>query len=137
MRVEVRGVVYESVEECAAALGVAKITVYTALKRGRTECLGLGAGRSRATRVAYGGAGGGRVRPVKYGNLEFPSMRAFAEWLGIDKKHLSLLYSRGQGDRVWSMVQARAAREEQRARRELDAKMAEGIDRRHVVGGRR
>ncbi len=137
MRVEVRGIVYESVEECARRLGVEKITVYTALKRGRTECLGLGPGRSRRTRVVYGGKGGGRARPVKYGDLEFESMRAFAEWLGIDRKHLSLLYSRGQGDRVWAMVQARTAALEKKAQAELQRRLSDGIERRHIMGGTR
>jgi hypothetical protein len=49
MRIQIRGVTYESVKEAAAALGVTIAGVYTALDRGRIDKLGLGKTRPKKT----------------------------------------------------------------------------------------
>jgi hypothetical protein len=71
MRVEVRGVIYGSVKECADALGVSIKTVYSALDRGSIDNVGSGVYR------------GGRARcPVEICGHRWPSYSACARDLG-------------------------------------------------------
>lgn len=82
MKVRVRGVVYANAHECAAALGVAPDTVYSAVCRGTEDTLGLGpTGPKRY--------GGGRSKPIKIGPHVFPSIAAASRALGRNSKWVS------------------------------------------------
>jgi hypothetical protein len=76
MRVKVRGVVYESVDECAAALGVCRGTVCAALSRGREDAIGTGRGRHSGDRT-------GRAKPITVGGVRYPSIAAASRGLGM------------------------------------------------------
>lgn len=84
MPVKIRGRVYSSAREAAKKLGVKPITVWTALKRGRPDSVGLGPGhRPPASRK------GGREKiPVAIGPLRYESIAAAARDLGYDKRNL-------------------------------------------------
>ncbi len=96
MRVMVRGVIYESVAECAKALGVKKIAVYSSMSRGRLDTLGLGRGRvmGENTRAKI------RGKPVKIGNREWPSMAALSRWLGMEKQYVATAKREGRYEHV-------------------------------------
>lgn len=73
MKVQVRGVVYESVKEAAKALNVSQGGVYGAIERGKTDLLGLG-----------------KTMPQKVtiGNVEFRSMSAASVALGFSRRFI-------------------------------------------------
>ncbi len=80
MRVRIRGTIYESVDEAAAALGVSKKTVYWAINHGNPDMLGLG--RPRPPRS--GNANLDNSKPVTVAGKYFPSISALARFLGRD-----------------------------------------------------
>lgn len=73
MPVRVRGTVYNSVKECAAAFGVSEGTVYSALTRGRMDYLGLGVNWDRYQR---------RGVEMTLAGKKFPSQKAVDRFLG-------------------------------------------------------
>lgn len=72
MRVNVRGVIYESVRECAAALGVKPAAVYKAMQRGTLDNLGQPPNAPK---------------PITIGGVSFPSIAALARYIGKDTSH--------------------------------------------------
>lgn len=92
MRVEVRGVTYESVREAAAALGVTIAGVYTALDRGRIDKLGLG--KTRPKKMVIGG-------------ITFRSASDAARALGFGRTYFK---DANQGERAKARMNAAIAR---------------------------
>lgn len=72
MRVDVRGTVYESVRECATALGIRPAAVYKALQRGTLDNLGHPPNAPK---------------PITIGDVCFPSIAALARYIGKDTSH--------------------------------------------------
>ena len=89
MRVEVRGVVYESVAKCAKALGVSMSTVYCALSRRTTDTIGQGKGNRTARR------GGRKPIPVRIGMVTFPSMAEASRQLGMNRRYVQQVLTKG------------------------------------------
>jgi hypothetical protein len=77
MRVQIRGVIYETVAEAAAALGVATSSVYCAISRGNLERLGLGQDYSKRPHK-----GGRNKKPINIGGMTFISRSALAAFIG-------------------------------------------------------
>ncbi len=63
MRVRIRGTTFDTVAEAARWAGVSPATIYSAMRRGRMDTVGLGGGRKSEYETGGGGGGGGR-RPV-------------------------------------------------------------------------
>ena len=74
MLIDVRGVIYPSVAATAAALGVTKNAVYSALARGNMEKLGLGTTVKKAVEIE---------------GVAFPSLRAASRALGLPNSYFS------------------------------------------------
>lgn len=72
MRVKVRGTTYESVRECAAALGVKPAAVYKAMQRGTLDNLGQPPNAPKS---------------ITIGDVSFPSIAALARYIGKDTSH--------------------------------------------------
>lgn len=85
MQVTVRGKTYESPDEAAKDLGVSKTTVYGAVRKGRTETLGLGTGLP--IKVC--------VRGVVY-----QSVAEAAKALGVKPSSVNSALSRGNPERL-------------------------------------
>jgi hypothetical protein len=92
MRILVRGVIYASVDECAAALGVSRKTVYVAAHRGTLDGLGRGRGK-RSPGRSYGGRKKQKfvLGPHSWGSLSEASVA-----LGYHRSTLAVLVKRGQ-----------------------------------------
>jgi hypothetical protein len=101
MRVRVRGTIYDSVPEAAAALNVSPKSVYVSAHRGRLDTLGVGAGKRSTPGAAYGGR---PKRPIKIGPLEFDSLSEASKALGYHRNSLATAIRRGQ----FSSIEARA-----------------------------
>lgn len=80
MKIQVRGVTYESVKEAAAALNVSYHSVYTALDRGALEMLGLGKTKAK---------------PVTLEGITFRSMTAASLALGLNRTYLQWAFKSG------------------------------------------
>lgn len=80
MRVRVRGTTYESVKDCAAALGVSPKTVYTAVNYGNPDKIGTGRPRPPGS----GNQNIDNSKPVTIAGKHFPSISALARFLGRD-----------------------------------------------------
>ena len=89
MRVDVRGTIYESVAECAAAMGRPQKTVYAAIANGTTATLGLGTVRFHKPRQAPKG------RVVCIAEIWFPSISALAKYIGKDISHTRVALNKG------------------------------------------
>ncbi|MDK3016529.1 hypothetical protein [Pseudodonghicola flavimaris] len=113
MRVEVRGKIYDSVPECAKALGVAPATVYCAVTRRTTDTLGLGKGNRTSRR------GGRPPKRVKIGEVEFPSMAAASRALGFNQRHVQHVLSRGKAAARGRLLRAAMEYQAQMDKREI------------------
>lgn len=101
MRVEVRGVTYNSADEAAKALGVARVTVYSALSKGKQDTLGLGRGnRKEESRKS------GKGVPITFGKVTFPSIAAASVALGFRPKYLATALQKGQAETLGRIAQA-------------------------------
>lgn len=89
--IEVRGVSYATVAECAKKLRVSEWNVRRAIRSNRLETLGLGA-------VHVGRVTG--VMPVRIGGMDFPSQAAAAKHFGCDPSTISKAIDDGDPDRV-------------------------------------
>lgn len=90
MKLCIRGVHYADVNECAKALGVKPITVYSALSKGREQFLGTGRGRSKGfkpTSVA---------KPIELGGMKFRSHRQLSIFLGQCPQYVSGALANGR-----------------------------------------
>ena len=81
MRVEIRGVIYESVPAAAEALGVSKWAVYQGLKTGNMDGVGIGSGKHDAHKGGY------KPKPISFfgGKVSFRSMSEAARELGCSR----------------------------------------------------
>lgn len=105
MRVTVRGVTYESVKECAKALGVTDVTVYSAISRGKADTIGVGAGRGPKINGTH--RGGRPRKPVTFYGVTFPSMAAASRALGMSTHYVyRTLHEGGEEARQNLMVRA-------------------------------
>ena len=89
MRVDVRGTIYESVAECAAAVGRSPKTVYAAAANGTTDKLGTGRPVPYKPRPAPKG------RVVCVADVWFPSISALARFIGKDVSHTRVALDKG------------------------------------------
>lgn len=112
MRVKVRGKVYDSVKQCAKALGVSPATVYCAVTRRTTETIGLGRDPKKKP------SGGRPAKPVRIGAVEFPSMSEASRALGFNRRHVQQVLTIGKTESRARLL--RAAMEYQ-ARRDMAA----------------
>lgn len=85
MRVMVRGVVYETVAECAKALKVSRNAVKGAIARGREDFIGTGTGNKV---------------PVIIRGVTYPSQIAAAKALGVRPDTVANALARGRLDTV-------------------------------------
>lgn len=92
MRVDVRGTIYESVAECAAAIGRSKTTVYRAIDLGRTDQLGLGRVH-KYKRI--GNQCVGTSKPQCVAGIWFPSIAALGRFIGKDTSHTRVALNKG------------------------------------------
>ena len=83
MRVKVRGTLYDSVRECAAALGISPKTVYWAINYGDPDKLGTGRSRPTKPRSPRFDAS----KPQRVADIWFPSISAVARFIGKDITH--------------------------------------------------
>jgi len=106
MRVEIRGVIYESVPAAAEALGVSKWAVYEGLKKGNPDGVGLGTGNHN------GHNGGSPKKPVSFfgGKLTFKSMAEAGRELGCDKSQIRLILMGKTGPMAREKLNLRAMR---------------------------
>jgi len=88
MRVIIRGTIYETVREAAAAFGVTTSYIYQALSRGRPDSIGIGMGRS-----PHPHPNGNRVT---IHGITFPSYKAASLELGFDKHYVRVALRRGK-----------------------------------------
>lgn len=102
MKIQVRGVTYESVKEAASALNVSYHSVYTALDRGALEMLGLG--KTQPKQVTFEG-------------ITFRSMTLASVALGFNRSYLRWALSKG-GDKARERVAFAMSR--YKARQEMD-----------------
>ena len=89
MRVDVRGTIYETVAECAAAVGRSKKTVYAAIDNGTTDRLGTG------RPVPYKPRQSPKGRVVCVADVWFPSISALARYIGKDITHTRNALNKG------------------------------------------
>ena len=88
MRVRIRGTTFETVEEAARWAEVSPATIYSAMRRGRTDTVGLGGGRK--SDYETGGCGGGRrAVSVEMDGVWYPSLSEAERRLGLTKGSLS------------------------------------------------
>ena len=73
MRVQVRGVIYESVREASQDLGMAGTSIYGAIYRGKADLVGLGKTSPKKTVIA---------------GVEFRSLSAASKALGFNRRFL-------------------------------------------------
>lgn len=114
--------VFDSVQECAKALGIKPDTVYGALSKGREKYLGMGRGNNPNSRKALL-----PPKPVKIGSREFPSRVALAEYIGYTDRHVTKLIREGRMDVLMARAMKADAEREAKARREHEKRMNEGI----------
>jgi hypothetical protein len=89
MRVDVRGTIYESVAECAVAVGRSQKTVYAAIANGATATLGLGTVRNHKHQQDCG------RKPHCVAGVWFPSISALARYIGKDVSHTRVALNKG------------------------------------------
>lgn len=89
MRVNIRGTIYESVAECAVAIGRSPKTVYSAIANGTTATLGLGTVRFHKHRQPCG------AKPHCVAGMWFPSISALAKYIGKDISHTRVALNKG------------------------------------------
>jgi hypothetical protein len=103
MKIKVRGVTYETVKECAAALNVSIHGVYGALERGALDSLGLGKTKPRQ---------------ITLDGLTFRSISAASVALGFNRRYLREVLRRGSEN---AHERVRFAVLRYKARLEMDA----------------
>ena len=91
MRVKVRGVVYETVKECAEALNVSPKTVYSAIGHGNPDKIGTGHPRAYKPRSPRFDAS----KPQRVAGVWFPSISALARFIGKDITHTRNALNKG------------------------------------------
>jgi hypothetical protein len=89
MRVNVRGTIYESVQEAAKATGRSVKTVYAAIDSGRTDQLGTGTPKAYRPHPARDG------KPHCIAGVWFPSISALARYIGKDVSHTRVALNKG------------------------------------------
>lgn len=96
MRLNIRGVIYESVPAASKALGVSKSTIYTSLHRGTIDTVGL-----RGASPLYKGRNPSRSNPVSFfgGRLKFPNEAAAAKALGYSQQAFNKIAAGKTGTR--------------------------------------
>lgn len=116
MRVLVRGRVFDSVRECAEALGVSKNTVYSAVHRGTTDTLGFGRGYMPENPDGKrGGATPIQIGPYKY-RSEAAACRALGFYPGYLKRHRNAGTEQKALQELEAAAMIRLAEEEEAAR---------------------
>lgn len=97
--VTIRGVTYASTNEAAAALGVSYSAVTEAKRRGKLDHVGLGSSTLS--------------KPVRIGNISFPSRKAASDALGAGKAYVSEVFNNPTEKRMRGFAQrlARYAKE--------------------------
>lgn len=90
MTIKIRGKLYPNAKVAAKAVGVKVCTIYSALHRGTLETVGLGTGNCKKV------PRGGTPKPIKIGDMQFPSLAAAAVYLGYEKKSLSKILRHGK-----------------------------------------
>jgi hypothetical protein len=101
MPVIIRGVHYPTVTAASLALGVKKITIYSALSRGRLDFVGLGRGhRPKENRIS------GRAKPCVIGGFAFTSLAAASVALGFKPKYLRDALRKGKAQTQQKIMQA-------------------------------
>lgn len=144
MFIRVRDTVYPDVHAAADALGVKVSTIWTAIKRGREEMIGLGAGRHRKARKHYGGGEGGRPpKDLTLAGQTFASYSDLSRWLGKNRRYVATKLSRdhakGMADleqEVLGRLMAGSAKREENASRVLSMILSDGIDKKaKTMGG--
>jgi hypothetical protein len=115
MIIKIRGVIYASAKEAAAALGVSKTTVYSAIDRGCADTIGIGRGNGKR------GHKGGKPKPVTICGHVFATQVEAADFLGYKRSGMSRRISAGGSGARENMERrymARKAEEEQNARQD-------------------
>jgi len=85
MLIEIRGVIYESVKHAASVLGVSKYAIYSALRRGGMDSVGLGNTQSH---------------PIDLDGLKFRSMGAAGIALGFNRSFVRYTLARGSSKAI-------------------------------------
>ena len=138
MAVSVRGTVYVNAYEASAALGVALITVYTAVINGRTDQLGLGRGsHSKAT---FKDGLPGRNKPYDVMGRVFKSMAEASRFIGHHEDYIKRMTLRIGAEKTKALVEQKylatvlkeSATKEQKAWKDLNSRQSFGIERRHI-----
>ena len=96
MPVQVRGVLYPSATDAAAALGVTPAAVYQAIRRGATDTLGRGKGNYTTKRTQPPRP----PKPVMLADGPQPSLRQASLHLGRHFQFASNLFARYGEDRA-------------------------------------
>jgi hypothetical protein len=86
VRVRIRGTTFETVEEAARWAEVSPATIYSAMRRGRTDTVGLGGGRKSEYET---GGGGRRAVSVELNGVRYVSLSEAERRLGLTKGSLS------------------------------------------------
>lgn len=100
MRVDVRGKIYDSVPDCAKALGVAPATVYCAISRRTADTLGQGQGNRTKRR------GGRPPKPIRIGSVEFRSMAEASVALGFGRRYVQQVLAKGKAEARANLLRA-------------------------------
>lgn len=90
MKVCIRGIVYDNVEEAAKANNVKPCTIYDALRRNKLD--GVGTGQGNRVKCPRSGRA---PMPVTIASVYFKSRSEAAEKLGYDKGHLCHILNYG------------------------------------------
>ena len=110
--ITVRGVRYESTSAAARALGVSKVYLRRARRRGRLDGVGCGKGNllDGSPRVPpAAGRPGPRSIPCTVKGVDYPSRAAAARALGISPRAVTAALAEGRADRVgWLKESVRA-----------------------------
>lgn len=138
MVVSVRGTVYANAHEAAKALGVALITVYTAVINGRTDQLGLGRG-AHSEEVFKDGVPG-RSKPYNITGRVFKSMAEASRFIGHHEDYIKRMVLRIGPEKTMALVEQKylavvlkeSATREQKAWKDLNARQSFSIERRHL-----
>lgn len=88
MPISIRGVTYANAREAAAAVGVTRSTIYSAIYRNTLDTVGLGTGSRKIWR-------GGRPKQVQIFGQSFRTLREASIFLGMKPGTLSSIMRRG------------------------------------------
>lgn len=111
MPITIRGITYKNAREAAAAVGVKRSTIYSAIYRNTLDTVGLGTG----ARTKWAG---GTPKPISFGGKHFPSLRAMSLYLGLKRGTLSKTLRVGKERAIQNLIRRmmeRTAKEERKA----------------------